>query len=258
MLVLKNKSVWRGAVLGLLFAFLSACTSSNSRNRHAPPPGSKQPIEFQRTPKPQKKKKSSPPKKKNSSKPKTTANAPAVRKKKTEPAPKIEKIENDDLPPVKPIEMKKGEPGLFDKNGFRVKPPEPKELMPVEPIKVKEKNGNVPGPQDLIDSIKVKENNAYRAIKANGQDVVISGSGGEISIIGGCGKLTVSGGNNLIRCDSVRLIDVTGDKNNLILDKVCCGAIPGNGNKISWKTATDDLVPVIDSSGINNEIVHQE
>lgn len=162
--------------------------------------------------------------------PNTDAPVESQPKPKSSPAP-IDPI--DDLPEVKPVSPPKMDAPPKSK-------PKPKSTDPV------------PGPEDLIGTIMIDEDNVNRILDAKGRDVEITGRNGTIVLSGGCGKLMVRGSGNQVQCDLVREIDISGDGNTLILGSVEKGQVSGSENTLSWGRGIGGTPPDIASSGRAN------
>ncbi len=150
------------------------------------------------------------------------------------------------------------EPVLNDKGDAF---PMPDDLPPVEPVRERKEldRGNegektVPGPEDLIESIRVDQAEAHQTIEAGGRDVTVMRDGAVIFITGGCGRLTVQGGGNKIQADSVATLEVSGHENTVVLDILGGGVIVGDRNRVSWKRGLEGASPEVKSSGNDNEV----
>lgn len=110
---------------------------------------------------------------------------------------------------------------------------------------------NLPTAQVLL----VDRDNANQIIAADGRDVIISANGGIIIVSGGCNKLTISGKENQVQCDSVKAIEVTGNKNVFITGFLGQALITGDENEISWNDGFNNTQPKVETKGRDNKVM---
>jgi hypothetical protein len=89
---------------------------------------------------------------------------------------------------------------------------------------------------------------------AKDPEAAVEGNANTITFTGTCERISADGNENKLKIESVKVLDVRGNKNTAVVGAVDAVRATGNDNSVTWTKGISGKAPKVASPGSRNKI----